>query len=74
MAISEPLKRFTLSGVKFLLKILDLDAKGERDELDEKVFSFLLNPQPSVKKSIKEAVEHTVDWLEANRWVFANRQ
>jgi UDP-glucose 4-epimerase len=26
------------------------------------------------KKSIKEAVEHTVDWLDAKRWVFANRQ
>jgi len=25
------------------------------------------------KRSIKEAVEHTVDWLDANRWVFAKR-
>jgi UDP-glucose 4-epimerase len=25
------------------------------------------------KRSIREAVEHTVDWLDANRWVFANR-
>jgi UDP-glucose 4-epimerase len=25
------------------------------------------------KKSIREAVEHTVDWLAANRWVFAKR-
>ena len=25
------------------------------------------------KKSIREAVEHTVDWLDANRWVFAKR-
>lgn len=25
------------------------------------------------KWSIKEAVEHTVDWLDANRWVFAKR-
>jgi UDP-glucose 4-epimerase len=26
------------------------------------------------KRSIKEAVEHTVDWLDANRWIFAKRQ
>jgi UDP-glucose 4-epimerase len=26
------------------------------------------------KWSTREAVEHTVDWLEANRWVFAKRQ
>jgi UDP-glucose 4-epimerase len=26
------------------------------------------------KWSVKEAVEHTVDWLEANRWIFANRR
>jgi UDP-glucose 4-epimerase len=25
------------------------------------------------KRSIREAVEHTVDWLDANRWVFAKR-
>jgi UDP-glucose 4-epimerase len=25
------------------------------------------------KRRIKEAVEHTVDWLDANRWVFAKR-
>jgi UDP-glucose 4-epimerase len=25
------------------------------------------------KRSIKQAVEHTVDWLDANRWVFAKR-
>jgi nucleoside-diphosphate-sugar epimerase len=25
------------------------------------------------KKSIREAVELTVDWLDANRWVFAKR-
>jgi UDP-glucose 4-epimerase len=25
------------------------------------------------KKSIKEAVELTVDWLDANRWAFAKR-
>lgn len=26
------------------------------------------------KRRIREAVEHTVDWLEANRWVFAKRR
>jgi UDP-glucose 4-epimerase len=26
------------------------------------------------KSSIREAVEHTVDWLDANRWVFAKRR
>jgi UDP-glucose 4-epimerase len=25
------------------------------------------------KRGIREAVEHTVDWLDANRWVFAKR-
>jgi UDP-glucose 4-epimerase len=25
------------------------------------------------KRSIREAVEHTVDWLDANRWIFAKR-
>jgi UDP-glucose 4-epimerase len=25
------------------------------------------------KRNIREAVEHTVDWLDANRWVFAKR-
>lgn len=26
------------------------------------------------KRSIKDAVEHTVDWLDANRWVFSRRR
>jgi UDP-glucose 4-epimerase len=26
------------------------------------------------KRSIREAVEHTVDWLDANRWIFAKRR
>jgi UDP-glucose 4-epimerase len=26
------------------------------------------------KKSIREAVELTVDWLDANRWIFAKRE
>ena len=25
------------------------------------------------RSSIRDAVEHTVDWLDANRWVFAKR-
>jgi len=38
------LARFTISGLKYLLELFDLPRSGTKDELTERVWSFLLSP------------------------------
>ncbi|KXJ21200.1 protein DEK [Exaiptasia diaphana] len=39
------LEKFTNEGLKRLLEILDLEKKGTREDLKERIFTFLLNPK-----------------------------
>ncbi|XP_031569628.1 protein DEK-like [Actinia tenebrosa] len=51
-------ERFTNEGLKRLLEILDLEKKGTREDLKERVFTFLMKPKGSgrtVKSAKKKA-------------------
>ncbi|XP_030839441.1 protein DEK [Strongylocentrotus purpuratus] len=61
------LVKFTMEGIKEICTILDVEKKGNKDVIMERIMEFCLNPQPSGRKLPRKVSSLQVYFIERRR-------